>query len=121
MGTFLRFTDFHKYHFIYTQTAKHCKKNSTFLKETGHPAVAIFLPSGRKVIVFGINFQKTLYIQNKGRINNHNRINMPSPRPQCSLFSLSFIQIFPTWSAVMADLFYWDGLVYYLNYNFFSI
>ena len=44
------------------------------------------------------------------RINYPNRINLPSPRPQWSLFSLSIIHIFATRSAMRADLFYWDGL-----------
>ena len=39
-----------------------------------------------------------------------NRINLPSPRPQWSLFSFSLIHIIATGSAVRADLFYWDGL-----------
>ena len=45
-------------------------------------------------------------------INNPNRINLPSPRPQRSLFSLSLIHIFAIGSALRADLFYWDGLHY---------
>ena len=43
-------------------------------------------------------------------INDPNRINQPSSRPQWSLFSLSLVHIFTTGSAARADLFYWDGL-----------
>ena len=43
-------------------------------------------------------------------INNPHRINLPSPRPQWSLFSFSLIHIFATGSAVMTDLFSGDGL-----------
>ena len=54
-------------------------------------------------------------------INNHNRINVPSQRPQWSLFFLSFIQIFITGSAVRADLFYWDGLFLNISHLFSKI
>ena len=43
-------------------------------------------------------------------INNPNRINLPPPRPQWSLFSLYLIHILATGSAMRGDLFYWDGL-----------
>ena len=44
------------------------------------------------------------------RINNPNRINLPSPRPHQRLFSPSLIHIFATGSAVRAALFFGDGL-----------
>ena len=37
---------------------------------------------------------------------------MPSPRPQRCLFALFFIHIFATRSAMRADLFYGDGLLF---------
>ena len=43
-------------------------------------------------------------------LNNLNRINLPSPHPQWSLFSLSLIHSLATGSAMRAVLFYWDGL-----------
>ena len=60
---------------------------------------------------FSFAFQNdSCSISTKNHINNPNRINLPSPRPQWSLFSLSLIHIFATGSAMRADLFYWDGL-----------
>ena len=61
-------------------------------------------------------------------INDPNRINQPSPRPQWSLFSLFLVHIFATGSAARADLFYWDGLpvilfkkVYWEKINFANV
>ena len=45
-------------------------------------------------------------------VNNPNIINLPSPRPQWSLFSFSLIHIFATGSAVRAD--YSIGTAYFL-------
>ena len=60
---------------------------------------------------FSFPFQNdSCSISTKNHINNPNRINLPSPRPQWSLFSLSLIHIFATGSAAWTDLFYWDGL-----------
>ena len=53
---------------------------------------------------------RVMILVRKHKINNPNRMNLPSPRRQWSLFSLSLIHIFATGSAETADLFYWNGL-----------
>ena len=57
-----------------------------------------------------ISQDKILSSGTKTFVNNLKGINLPSPRLQWSVFSLSLIHIFATWSTMRADLFYGDGL-----------